>query len=112
VRRKEERSADMRVEESVEINRPVEEVFSYAADPEHFPEWSGIILEVQKEGPGVLAEGERFTTVSKFLGRTFETPFEVTAHEPNRHHSHRSTGGLFHRNIPPPLRKRRGAAHA
>jgi uncharacterized protein YndB with AHSA1/START domain len=48
----------MRVEESVEINRPVEEVFSYASDPEHFPEWSGIILEVQKEGTGVLAEGE------------------------------------------------------
>lgn len=41
----------MRVEESVEINRPVEEVFSYASDPEHFPGWSGIILEVQKEEP-------------------------------------------------------------
>jgi uncharacterized membrane protein len=27
----------MRVEESIEINRPVEEVFSYAADPKHFP---------------------------------------------------------------------------
>jgi uncharacterized membrane protein len=83
----------MRVEESVEINRPLEEVYSYAANPEHYPEWSGIILEVQKEGPGEFAEGERFTTVSKFLGRTFETPFEVTAHERNRLHSHRSTGG-------------------
>jgi uncharacterized membrane protein len=88
-----EESAEMRVEESVEINRPLEEVYSYAANPEHYPEWSGIILEVQKEGPGELAEGERFTTISKFLGRTFETPFEVTAHEPNRLHSHRSTGG-------------------
>ena len=61
----------MRVEESVEINRPVEEVFSYASDPEHFPEWSGIILEVQNAGPVVLADGERVTTVSKFLGRRF-----------------------------------------
>ena len=82
----------MRVEESVEVNRPVEEVFSYASDPGHFPEWSGIILEVHKEQPGVLAEGERFTTVSKFLGRGFETPFEVTAHEHPRRHSHKSTG--------------------
>ena len=104
----------MRVEESVEINRPVEEVFSYASDPEHFPEWSGIILEVQKEQPGVLAEGDRFTTVSKFLGRRFETPFEVTAHEPNRLHSHkrRARGVLFRRNIHPPLRRWRGAARA
>ena len=84
----------MRVEESVEINRPVEEVFSYASDPEHFPEWSGIILEAHKEKPGEpIAQGDRFTTVSKFLGRTFETPFEVTAHEHNRRHSHKSKGG-------------------
>jgi uncharacterized membrane protein len=93
MRRGKEESNDMRVEESVEINRPVEEVFSYAANPEYFPEWSGIILEVRKEEPGVLAEGETFTTVSKFLGRRFETPFEVTVHEPNRRHAHRSTGG-------------------
>jgi hypothetical protein len=53
------------------------------------------ILEVQQEAPGSLREGDRFTTVSKFLGRTFETPFEVTAHEPNRQHSHRSTGGAI-----------------
>ena len=84
----------MRAEESVEIDRPVEEVFAYAADPEHFPEWSGIIIEVHKEEPqGPIAQGDRFTTVSKFLGRRFETPFAVTARESNRLHSHRSTGG-------------------
>jgi len=83
----------MRVEQSVEINRPVEEVFSYAADPDHYPEWSAIVLEVQKEKPGPLTQGGRFTTVSKFLGRRLETPFEVTVHEFPRHHSHKSTGG-------------------
>ena len=83
----------MRVELNVEIDRPVEEVFSYAADPEHYPEWTSIVLEVRKEKPGPLTEGERFTTVSKFLGRTFETPFEITSHEPPRLHSHKSTGG-------------------
>ncbi len=84
----------MRAEESVEIDRPVGEVFAYAADPEHFPEWSGIIIEVHKEEPGgTIAQGDRFTTVSKFLGRRFETPFVVTARERNRRHSHRSTGG-------------------
>ncbi len=84
---------DMRVEESVEINRPVEEVYQYVADPEHLPEWAGIILEVQKEAPGPLTEGTRFTTIGKFLGRRFETPFEVTAHESPQRHSHKSTGG-------------------
>jgi hypothetical protein len=98
----------MRVVESIEINRPVEEIFSYAADPKHFPEWSGIILEVQQEAPGSLREGDRFTTVSRFLGRRFEMPFEVTAHEPNRQHSHRSTGGPLPQEYTSPLRKRRG----
>ena len=59
----------------------------------------GIIIEVRKEGTGELAAGDRFTTVNKFLGRRWETPLEVTAHEQNRLHSHRSTGGLFRRNI-------------
>jgi uncharacterized protein YndB with AHSA1/START domain len=86
----------MRVEESVEINRPVDEVFEYVANPENLPEWSGIVLEVHKEDPQrELREGERFTTVAKFLGRRFETPMEVTAHEPPRRHSDRSTGGPF-----------------
>jgi uncharacterized protein YndB with AHSA1/START domain len=85
----------MRVEESVEIDRPPEEVFDYVANPENLPEWSGIVLEVQKEVQGELREGERFTTVAKFLGRRFETPMEVTVHDPPRRHTDRSTGGPF-----------------
>lgn len=85
-------SNDMRVEESVEINRPLEEVFSYVANPENLPEWSGIVLDVRKE-EGPLREGARFTTVAKFLGRRFETPFEVVSYDPPRRSSHKSMGG-------------------
>jgi uncharacterized protein YndB with AHSA1/START domain len=90
-----EDSDPMRIEESVEIDRPPEEVFAYVADPEHLPEWSGIVQEVRKEGQGQPREGDRFTTAAKFLGRRFETPMEVVAHEPPRRHSDRSTGGPF-----------------
>ena len=82
----------MCVEESVEINRPLEEVFSYVANPENLPEWSGIVLDVRKE-EGPLREGTRFTTVAKFLGRRFETPFEVVSYEHPRRSSHKSMGG-------------------
>ncbi len=85
----------MRIEESIEINRPPEEVFDYVANPENLPEWSGIVLEVRKEAQGELREGDRFTAVAKFLGRRFETPMEVTSHDPPRRHSDRSTGGPF-----------------
>jgi hypothetical protein len=65
------------------------------ANPENLPEWSGIVQEVHKEPEGQLQEGGRFTVVAKFLGRRFETPFEVSTHEPPRRHSDRSTGGPF-----------------
>ena len=85
----------MRSEESVEIDRPPEEVFSYVANPENLPEWTNLVLEVRKDAEDQPHAGDRFSVVAKFLGRRFETPFEVSAHEPPRHHSDRSTGGPF-----------------
>ncbi len=89
-----EESDDMRVEESVEINRPVEEVFSYASNIVNFPEWSRPAIDVHKDAPGPLREGDRFTVVTKFLGRRYEQPFElITSNEPNRRYTHRAAGG-------------------
>lgn len=85
----------MRVEESVEIDRPPEEVFDYVADPQNLPEWSGLVQEVRMQTQGPLEEGARFTTVAKFLGRRFETPFEVSVHDPPRRHTDSSRGGPF-----------------
>jgi len=85
----------MRIEEIVEIDRPPEEIFSYVTNPENLPEWSSLVLEVRKEAEGDQQQGDRFTTVAKFLGRRFETPFEVSDHEPHRRHSDSSRGGPF-----------------
>jgi carbon monoxide dehydrogenase subunit G len=85
----------MRIEEIVEIDRPLEEVFSYVTNPENLPEWSSLVLEVRKEAEGDLQEGDRFTTAAKFLGRRFETPFQVSDHEPHQRHADRSMGGPF-----------------
>ena len=84
---------DMHVEESVQINRPVEEVFSYVSTVESQPEWSTSVIEVRKDTPGPPKEGDTFTSVSKFLGRRSETPFRITSIEPNRQISYRATGG-------------------
>lgn len=85
----------MRIEESVEINRPLDEVYEYVANPENLPEWTGTVIETHKETPGPHLEGSTFTSVGKFLGRRVESPFEVTVHESPRLHSHKSTGGPF-----------------
>ena len=83
----------LRSEESVEINRPVEEVFSYVTNVESQPEWATPPMEVRKDTPGPPKEGDTFTSVSKFLGRRFETPYRITSIEPNRQFSYHATGG-------------------
>ena len=87
----------IRVEEGVEINGPVEEVFSYTSNPENFPEWAATVREArQEDAPGggpLKREGERFKAMQQALGRRFEAPFEVIDYEPNRCYAHRSREG-------------------
>ncbi len=85
----------MRTEQSVEIDRPIEEVFAYTSNVDNLPEWTGAVIEVHGSTLGQPRKGDQFTTVSKFLGRRFETPQEVTTYEENRRYSYRSTGGPF-----------------
>ncbi|MDQ3863365.1 MAG: SRPBCC family protein [Actinomycetota bacterium] len=82
----------MRVEESVEINRPSNEVFDYVANPGNLPEWSGLAIEV-KDVPEPLREGDTFAAMGKFLGRRFEAPYERVSVEASRRYTDRATGG-------------------
>jgi uncharacterized membrane protein len=83
----------MRVEESIEIDKPVEEVFDYLFEVDNFPEWSAPAIDVRRDKAGSLKEGDTFTVVVTFLGRRFELPYEVTDYDPLRHYTHKSTGG-------------------
>ena len=83
----------MRVEESIEIGRPLKEVFDYVSEPDNFPEWTGTAIEVRKGAPGPVREGDTFTAAIKFLGRRFETPYERTTYEPDRLFKERAAGG-------------------
>ena len=83
----------MRVEESIEIGRPLKEVFDYVSEPDNFPEWTGTAIDVSKGTPGPVRERDTFTVAIKFLGRRFETPYERTSYEPDRLFKERAAGG-------------------
>jgi uncharacterized membrane protein len=83
----------MRVEKSVEINRPLPEVFDYVSDVGNYPEWMAHALEVRKETPGPPRQSENFVVAIRSIGRRFETPFERTAYEANRRYVDRAVGG-------------------
>src|SRR5215208_2976665 len=52
VRRAQRRHCCMRVEESIEINRSLQEVFDYVSDVGNYPEWMADALEVRKHTAG------------------------------------------------------------
>ena len=83
----------MRVEESIEINRPLQEVFNYVSEVGNFPEWTAHTLEVRKDTPGIPQQSDRFTVAIKSVGRRFETPYERISYEANRRYTDRAVGG-------------------
>jgi uncharacterized membrane protein len=83
----------MHVEESVEINAPVQEVFDYVSDVGNYPEWMAHVLDVRTDAPGPPQQSDRFVVAIKSVGRRFETPYERTSHEAGRRYTDRAVGG-------------------
>jgi uncharacterized protein YndB with AHSA1/START domain len=57
---------------TIKIERPPEEVFSYATDPARFAEWQYDVLSVRLEGGRPPGVGSRFTTTRR-IGRAERT---------------------------------------
>ena len=74
----------IKVEYSVVINQPVEEVFSFMSNVENNPLWVSGVLETKLTSPGPMAVGSTGTDVRQFLGRRMESTWEVTEHEANK----------------------------
>src|SRR5918994_1578332 len=83
----------LRVEESIEINRPLKEVFDYVSDVGNYPEWMAHALEVLKDTAGPPQQNDRFIVAIKSVGRRFETPYERTSYEANRRYTDQAVGG-------------------
>jgi uncharacterized membrane protein len=83
----------VRVEDSVVVNRPIEEVFAYATDIGRFPEWSAMVQEAEQATPGPVGIGTKLRTTVQFLGRRFTSEQEVTEYVPNRIFRGRSVSG-------------------
>ncbi len=80
-------------EQSVWIDRPVEEVFDFATNPEKEPLWNEAMQESEITSEGPMGVGTRVRSVSRVLGRTAESTWEVTEYEVNRKKAVKSTSG-------------------
>jgi len=81
----------IRIENSVVVKRPPEEVFAYATDVANLPEWQSSALEASIEGP--MQAGATGTVVRKFLGRRIDSTIQVEEYEPPQRFAVHSTAG-------------------
>ncbi|MFK0213547.1 SRPBCC family protein [Streptomyces sp. NPDC090298] len=66
-------------EASVEVDRPVEDVFAYLADGRNDPEFSPRVLEITKTPDGPTAAGTVFRSTVKDAGMKTSREFRVTS---------------------------------
>jgi len=83
----------VRAEESIFVERPIEEVFAYLTDLDRVPEWQTNVLFLQLQSPGGLRTGARLVELRKFLGRKVESVVEVSEYQPPHRYTIRVQSG-------------------
>ncbi|HKZ84410.1 MAG TPA: SRPBCC family protein [Anaerolineae bacterium] len=79
-----------KIESSILIKRPTEEVFAVLSNSENNPKWQSGSLENRKTSSGPIGVGTTWHSVSQFLGRRIEGESEITEYEPNRKYTLKS----------------------
>ncbi|HEY0617050.1 MAG TPA: SRPBCC family protein [Kribbella sp.] len=77
------------------IDRPVETVAEYVADPSHAPEWYANIESVQWQTAPPVAVGSRLDFVAHFLGRRLAYTYEIIDLVPQERLVMRTAQGPF-----------------
>ena len=83
----------IKFENSVVINRPIDEVFEFMTHAENNPQWQSGAQEVMKTSEGPTDVGTTYTAVTGLLGRRIESAIEITAYEPNKRMAGKTTSG-------------------
>lgn len=83
----------MRLDVSVDIDRPVEAVFAYVSDVANYPQWMAHVLDVRTDQPGPPQENDRFVVAIKSVGRRFETPYQRVSYAAGRRYTDQAVGG-------------------
>ena len=73
-----------RIEESIEIKRPVDKVFAYTTDAKNWPKWQSFIPEAEQTSQGPMNVGSTFKGVSRMMGRSMKWTAIATEYESNK----------------------------
>jgi len=73
-----------RIEESVEIRRPADEVFAYTTDAKNWPKWQSTIPEAEQTSPGPVGVDTTFKGTIRMMGLSMKWTARATEFEANR----------------------------
>src|SRR5947209_1677759 len=85
---------DMKFGYSLVINRPLDEVFAVAGNPNNDSQWGSLIVESRQVSTGPLCMGTTFQQTAAILGGQFTANLEVTAYKPNRMTCYKTTAPI------------------
>jgi uncharacterized membrane protein len=81
---------------NVEIQRPVEVVFTFLSDLGNAPKWQRGVIESKRVTEGPLQLGTQFHETVRMMGMSFEAVCKVIAFEPPRKFGMTADGKLVH----------------
>lgn len=83
----------IKAEQTIDIERPVDEVFAFVTDQTNTPRWQAGLVELERTTPGPIGVGTKHKGARVFMGRRMELANEYTAYEPGRLVTFRTTSG-------------------
>lgn len=83
----------MKFDLNIDIYRPLQQVFAFVTIPENDFYWQYVTLASDKISRGEMGVGTLFRTVGHFMGRRFESVYEVTEFKPNQTYGFKSQSG-------------------
>jgi uncharacterized membrane protein len=84
-----------RIEASVVINRPIEDVFAVIADYDQHAQWRSELISAQITSPGPIGPGSTYSYNLRVMGRPIESSGEIVTFSPPDAVAWKSTSGPF-----------------
>ena len=81
-----------KIEESVEIKRPVEKVFAYTTDAKNWSKWISFIPAAEQTSQDPISVGTTFKGSSRLIGHTNKWTAKTVECEPNKSFGTDTTG--------------------
>lgn len=83
----------VKVEHTVVIFRPIKDVFEFLTNPENNCLWQDGVIRSCKISEGRVNVGTRGEDVRKYMGREFQTAYEILEYEPDKRLRFKSLSG-------------------